>query len=46
MYTIKSNTFRVFFSWQSDRIDVKEAIQRELDTIAKKTRKRRHKFNY
>ena len=39
MHTIKSNTFRVFFSWQSDRIDVKKAIQRELDTIAKKLEK-------
>ena len=39
MHTIKSNTFRVFFSWQSDRTDVKKAIQRELDTIAKKLEK-------
>lgn len=39
MHTIKSYTFRVFFSWQSDRIDVKKAIQRELDTIAKKLEK-------
>ena len=39
MHTIKSNTFRVFFSWQSDRTDVKKAIQRELDTVAKKLKK-------
>ena len=39
MHTIKSNTFRVFFSWQSDRTDVKKAIQRELDTVATKLKK-------
>lgn len=39
MHTIKSNTFRIFFSWQSDRTDVKKAIQRELDTVAKKLKK-------
>lgn len=39
MHTIKSNTFRVFFSWQSDRTDVKKAIQRKLDTVAKKLKK-------
>lgn len=39
MEKIQNNTFRVFFSWQSDRIDVKKAIQRELDTIAKKLEK-------
>lgn len=35
MDNTQNNTFRVFFSWQSDRIDVKKAIQRELDAVAK-----------
>ena len=39
MEKIQNNTFRIFFSWQSDRTDVKKAIQRELDTVAKKLKK-------
>lgn len=39
MEQIQNNTFRIFFSWQSDRTDVKKAIQRELDTVAKKLKK-------
>ena len=39
MDNTQNNTFRVFFSWQSDRTDVKKAIQRELDTVAKKLKK-------
>ena len=36
MDNTQNNTFRVFFSWQSDRIEVKKAIHRELDVVAKK----------
>ena len=36
MDNTQNNTFRVFFSWQSDRIEVKKAIYRELDVVAKK----------
>ena len=39
MEKIQNNTFRIFFSWQSDRTDVKKAIQRELDSVAKKLKK-------
>ena len=39
MDNTQNNTFRVFFSWQSDRTDVKKAIQRELDAAAKKLKK-------
>ena len=39
MDNTQNNTFRVFFSWQSDRIEVKKAIHRELDTVAKKLKK-------
>ena len=39
MEKIQNNTFRIFFSWQSDRTDLKKAIQRELDTVAKKLKK-------
>ena len=39
MEQIQNNTFRIFFSWQSDRTDVKKAIHRELDTVAKKLKK-------
>ena len=39
MEKIQNNTFRIFFSWQSDRTDVKKAIQRKLDTVAKKLKK-------
>ena len=36
MDNTQNNTFRVFFSWQSERIEVKKAIHRELDVVAKK----------
>lgn len=39
MDNTQNNTFRVFFSWQSDKIDIKKDIHRELDAVAKKLQK-------
>lgn len=39
MDNTQNNTFRVFFSWQSDKIGIKKDIHRELDAVAKKLQK-------